>query len=182
MIEKTLVLIKPDGVERFLIGEIIKRFEKTGLKVVALKMLLPQKKVLEKHYKDSEVYYESIGKKALATYREYNIDIKKELGTDNPVEIGRMARNWTIKYVGRGAVVAMVLKGPHAIENCRRLCGYTAPLKADVGSIRGDYALDSPLYANLEKRAIENLVHASGDKEEAEKEIALWFSPEEILE
>lgn len=182
MIEKTLILIKPDGVERMLVGEIIHRFERTGLKLVALKMLKAPREILEKHYIADENYYRSIGEKTLATYREYNLDVKKELGTDDPVKIGEIVRNWTIDYVSRGPIVAMVLKGPHAIENCRRLCGYTAPLKADVGSIRGDYALDSPLHANLEKRAIENLVHASGNREEAEREIALWFSPEEIME
>lgn len=182
MIEKTLILIKPDGVERLLIGTIIKRFEKTGLRVVALKMLKAPKEILEKHYAADPEYYKSIGEKTLSTYREYNLDPIKELGTDDPEKIGKMVRDWTIKYVSRGPVVAMVLKGPHAVENCRRLVGYTAPFKADVGSIRGDFALDSPLYANLEKRAIENLVHASGTKEEAEREIALWFTPEEILE
>ncbi|MCL4386766.1 nucleoside-diphosphate kinase [Patescibacteria group bacterium] len=181
--EQTVVIVKPDGVKRGLIGEIIKRFEQTGLKVVALKMIVPSEVLLQKHYKSTdEEYLKSLGKKTLATYEQYKIDPIKELGTDDPLRIGKMVMDWLLKYVASGPVVPMILEGRHAVDNARMISGATMPVNALPGTIRGDFSTDSAAYANVEKRSVMNLVHASGTVEEANFEKALWFAPEEIHE
>lgn len=179
--ERTLVLIKPDGVKRQLSGEIINRFERAGLKIKALKMVMPSRELANKHLPSDEKWIVGLGNKTLKNYKEKSIDPIKAVGTDNPLKIGQMVRKWLLEYLIEGPVVAMVLEGYHAVENARRLCGYTIPYSADVGSIRGDYALDSPAYANAEKRAVKNLVHAAEDAVYAKKEITLWFKKEEIM-
>ncbi len=181
--EQTLVLIKPDGVRRQLVGEIISRFERAGLKIKALKLVRPSKSLLEKHYPTTEKWFRSVGEKVLKLYEEKKIDPQKELGTFDPSEIGRLVKSWLVSgYMSSGPVVALVLSGYHAVDNARKICGYTYPYNADMGTIRGDFSLDSPIYANLEKRAVENLIHASESLEEAHREIKLWFREEEIIE
>ncbi|MCX7880982.1 MAG: nucleoside-diphosphate kinase [Patescibacteria group bacterium] len=182
LIEQTLILVKPDGVKRGLVGEIIKRLETTGLKLVALKMIKPSKALAEKHYpKDRKEFIEGMGKKTLENYQEVGLDPIKMLGTDNPHKIGLMIREWLIEYLTSDPVVAMVWQGPLAVSLVRKVAGNTLPFKAECGSIRGDLAFDSSALANTQKRAIKNLVHASGSKEEATYEIPLWFSKEEIV-
>ncbi len=179
--EKTLVLIKPDGVKRGLVGQIIARFEKVGLKIVAAKFLTANKELLEKHYpKDRDELWIGIGNKTLENYKQYNIDPKDSLGTADPLEIGKMVRVWLMDYVSSGPVFAVVLEAPHAVELVRKMAGHTLPLIAAPGTIRGDFAYDSSYLANSNKRAIENLLHASGTKEEADYEIPLWFTKDEI--
>jgi len=179
--ERTLVIIKPDGVERRLMGEIIQRFERAELKIKAMKMIMAPKDLLEKHYTDGEDFLRTLGQKSLNTYKEYNLDAKDALGTDDDLEIGTMVREWLIDFMASGPVVPMVIEGNHAIDSVRTLIGKTIPLFADVGSIRGDYSCDSPDLANYEKRPIKNLIHASGNKEEAEQEINIWFKGDEIV-
>ncbi len=179
--EQTLVIIKPDGVERGFIGGIVSRFEKTGLKVKALKMMQPSEDLLNKHYPDDKKWLKKVGEKTLKVYKDYNIDPLEKLGTSDSLKIGKMTKKWIIDYMKRGPMVVMILSGYHAVDNVRKLAGYTYPVGADVGSIRGDFCLDSPVYANLEKRAVENLVHASESKKDAQKEISMWFSKEEIF-
>ncbi len=182
IIEKTLILVKPDGVKRGLVGEIIKRIEKTGLKLVALKMVSPSKELAEKHYpQDRKEFIEGMGKKTLENYQELGLDPIKELGTNDAQKIGLMIREWLIEMIENQPVVAMVFQGPLAVSLVRKLAGNTLPFKANCGSIRGDLSFDSSTLANLQKRAIKNLVHASGTKEEAEYEINLWFQPSEII-
>ena len=180
IMERTLVLVKPDGVERKLIGEIIRRFERATLQIDAMKLVNPKRELLEKHYTDKGEYLKALGQKTLSTYKEYNMDPIKELGTDSDLEIGKMVREWLIGFMMSGPVLAMVLSGNHAVDAVRSIVGKTIPLFADVGTIRGDFSLDSPDFANAEKRPVKNLVHASGNTEEAGQEIALWFSPEEF--
>lgn len=168
-------MIKPDGVNRGFIGEIISTFEKSGFNIIALKMVKPTKELVAKHYPDKTDWFHSVGGKTLKGYAEIGLNVKKELGTDDQVEIGKMIKNWLIDYITSGNVVAMVLEGNLAVSNVRRLCGNTLPIFADPGSIRGRYSLDSPDFANAEKRPVYNLVHASGEKSEAEYEISLWF-------
>lgn len=180
--EKTLVVIKPDGVARGLVGEIIRRFERVGLKVVASKMLQVTAEHAEKHYpKDRDALWIGIGKKTLENYEEMGVDPKKELGTDDPHEIGHMVRVWLHKYITEGPVFAMVLEGPHSVELVRRITGHTLPIKAASGTIRGDFSFDSSYLANSAKRPIRNLIHASGDLDEAQYEVALWFGDDEIV-
>lgn len=165
MIQKTLVLIKPDGVERNLIGEIINRFEKNGLKVVKIEMLTASGEILAKHYPSDEDYLRIIGEKSKAAGD----------AVDNVVEQGRKVVNALKTFMSSGPIVKMILEGEDAIANVRKITGYTDPAKADPGTIRGDLGEDSILQANGEGRPVYNLVHASGTPEEAEAEINLWF-------
>lgn len=180
--EQTLVLIKFDGVARGLVGEITSRFEKTGLKIVAAKLTNVSQELAEKHYPtDREEFLKGMGQKTLDNYAQVGADPVEKLGTDSPLEIGKMIREWLIGYLQEGPVMAYILEAPHAIELVRKLCGHTLPLIAAPGTIRGDYAFDSSYLANTARRAIRNMMHASGTVEEARYEIPLWFTKEEIL-
>lgn len=179
--EQTLVVIKPDGVKRGLIGEIISRFEKAGLKIVALKMIWVDKELVGKHYPESRTeLLRGIGEKTLKTYAEYGKDPKVELGTDDPLEIGKIVNMWNMELLTSGPVVAMVVEGNHAVDNVRRIVGPTLPAFAPPGTIRGDYSIDSPVLANQKKRSVRNLIHASGNLQEAKYEIDLWFGNQDI--
>ena len=181
MKQRTLVVLKPDAVKRGLIGEIIKRFERVGLKLVACKMLQVSRELADKHYPLSRrEFIEGMGKKTLENYKDMGVDPIKEMGTDDPYEIGKVIREWLVEMITSGPVLAMVWEGPHAVELVRKITGHTLPLKAEPGTIRGDFSFDSSYLANTGKRAIKNLLHASGDPEEAEYEINLWFSEDEI--
>lgn len=180
--EQTVVLIKPDGVKRGVAGEIIHRFERMGLKIVAMKMLLPTQELLHKHYRtDREETIERLGKKTLVAYEKYGKDAKQELGTDDPMELGKMVVGWLLDYVSSGPVIAILLEGRHAVENVLNTAGPTMPVQAPAGTIRGDFSTDSAAYANDEKRGVANLVHVSGSIEEANFEKTLWFDPNEIF-
>lgn len=178
--EKTLVLVKPDGVKRGLVGEITGRIERRGLKVVALKMLWATQEQLRDHFPKDEEWVGRLGDKGLKTFKEYNLDPVKLMGTDNPYEIGKMVKKSLFEYMTSGPVVAMVVQGLHAIDMVRKLAGHTLPVFADMGTIRGDFSVDSPAVANVEKRAIRNIMHASETPDEAKNEINLWFALDEI--
>ena len=178
--ERTVVIIKPDGVKRGLIGEVISRFEKMGLKIVALKMVKADFEILGKHYQDDKEYLKKLGEKTLKTYKEYGKDPKEDLGTKDTLELGKMIRQWTIYYVGSGPIVVLLIEGQHAVDNVRMVAGDTMPVKAVPGTIRGDLATDSAAYANFEKRGVQNIIHASASVEEAKFEEKLWFRENEI--
>jgi len=179
--ERTLVVLKPDAVARGLMGQILTRFENVGLKMVAAKITSARRDLVEKHYPDDrEELWVGIGNKTLENYAKFEIDPKESLGTSDAMEIGKMVRVWLMDYLMEGPVLAMVLEGPHAVELVRKLCGHTLPLVSAPGTIRGDFSYDSSYLANSSKRPIKNLMHASGNVEEAEYEIPLWFTPEEI--
>lgn len=180
--ERTLVLVKSDGVQRGLIGEVIGRMEKRGLKVIGLKMVKPTIEHLDEHYPKDETWITRLGEKGFAVFDEYGIDPKEYMGTNDKKEAGTMVRKWLIDYLMEAPVVALIIEGVHAVDMVRKIAGTTLPSKADIGTIRGDFSVDSPASANLEGRAIKNIVHASENKEEAEHEIAHWFSAEEIFE
>lgn len=181
MIEKSLVLMKPDAVQRGIVGEILHRFERMGLKIVGMKMIHPEKNFVEKHYSTSDENLKVMGNKTIEDAKENGVDLLKTLGTEDPLQIGKQIWNWSIEFLSSGPVIAMVLEGPHAIANIRTQVGHTLPLKSAPGTIRGDYGLDSSFSGNSRNRTIYNLVHASGNKVEADLEISLWFKPEEIL-
>lgn len=180
--ERTLVLIKPDGVKRGLIGEIIQRIEQRGLKVIAMQMLWAEKKDLSAHYSDAQENLKNMGEKTLANYQKQGLNAIEEIGTDDPVKIGGMVREWILDFMTSGPIVKMVVEGVHAVEMIRKLVGNTIPANAEMGTIRGDFSVDSAVLANAQKRGIRNVIHASGTIPEAEKEIALWFSDKEIHE
>jgi nucleoside-diphosphate kinase len=178
--ERTCIIIKPDGVKRGLIGEVLKRIEQRGLKVIGLKMITPDRKFIEEFLPKSEEWLIGMGNKTLATYKQYNKDPIKEMGTDDPLQIGKKVKEWLIEFWLSGPVVAVAVSGIHAIDMVRKIIGKTIPATAEMGTIRGDYSVDSPVLANMDKRAIHNIVHASGDPNEAKHELACWFKESEI--
>lgn len=180
--ERTVVLIKPDGVKRGLIGDIIHRLEQRGLKIIALKMVQTTSKQVDGHYPKDQKWIRRLGEKSLGTYQKYGIDPVKAVGTSDADEIGKMVRGWIVDFMISGPLVKMVVQGVHAVEMVRKLCGNTLPNLAEMGTIRGDYSVDSPALANSDKRAVHNLIHASETLEEAEHELDFWFAPEEIFE
>jgi nucleoside-diphosphate kinase len=181
--ERSVVLVKPDGVKRGLAGEIIRRFEQAGLKIVAMKMIWVDKELVGKHYPDDRLeLLEGMGKKTLDTYAKYGKDAGEELGTMDPLEIGKMINQWNMDFLSSGPVVAILLEGLHAIDNVRMIAGNTIPTFASPGTVRGDYSIDSPALANANKRAVHNLMHASGNAEEAKYEEQLWFHKKEIYD
>ncbi len=178
--QRTLVLVKPDGVKRGLVGEVLKRMERRGLKVVALKMVAVDRGHLERHFPTDDEWVGRLGDKGLKTFAEYELDVKQHMGTDDRMEIGKMVKESLFDYMTSGPIVAIVIEGLHAIDMVRKLAGHTLPVFAEMGTIRGDFSVDSPAIANVEKRAIHNIMHASETAAEAENEIDLWFRPEEI--
>jgi nucleoside-diphosphate kinase len=180
--ERTLVFLKPDGVQRGLIGEVVGRLERTGLKVVGLKMLRPTRELLDRHYPSDEGFLRTIGGKTREAFEAAGLDVRQQAGTDDPLAIGRQVRQWLIDFVASGPIVAFVLQGTHAVAVTRKLVGDTLPYRAAPGTIRGDLSADSPTVANLQKRPVRNLVHASGSLEEAVHEIALWFATGELYD
>ena len=180
--EKTVVLVKPDGVKRGLVGEVIARFEKMGLKILALKMVWVDKAIAQKHYPESrQELMKAIGEKTLDTYKKYGMDPQEDFGKMSAEEIGQMVNKWNIDFITSGPVVAILLECVHAIDNVRALAGNTLPVFAAPGTIRGDYSIDSPALANTKKRAVHNIVHASGNAEEAKYEEQLWFKKDDII-
>ena len=175
MIERTFVLIKSEAFDRFLIGEIISRFERAGLKLEEMKKVNATTEIAEKFVSNDKNWIKSIGKKTIHTYKKYDLSVIKDLGTNNILKIGKLVRKWLISHLISGPVVAIIFSGNHAIESARKIIGNTMPLFANLGSIRGDFSTDTPDLANREKRVILNLVHASETVEEAEREISIWF-------
>ncbi|MEM3370349.1 MAG: nucleoside-diphosphate kinase [Candidatus Woesearchaeota archaeon] len=172
-IERTLVLIKPDAVQRGLIGRIIERFENVGLKIVGMKMIQADKELAMKHYPKKLI--EVMGEKTLNDWKEMGIN------TDlDKVRIGEKAWNDLISFAIESPMVAIVLEGVHAVEVVRKMCGPTSPHKAPPGTIRGDFSHISMGYASSRGFGGRNIIHASGSKGEAEAEIMLWFKPNEI--
>ena len=173
--EQTYVMLKPDAVKKGLTGEIIKRFEQRDLKIVALEMFMPTREQIDEHYPKDETWIARLGQKTLKTYEKYGMDPEKELGMSNDLQIGKEVRKWLVDYMLSAPLVRMVVQGIHAVDVVRKITGPTLPFMAEVGTIRGDFSIDSPLLANKEKRAVMNLVHASETPEEAKHEIEHWF-------
>lgn len=175
--ERTLVVIKPDGIQRSLVGEIIKRFEQAGLKIVAMKMLVPDAKHIEMHYTLDPEWRRKTGEKTIKSYLDKGI---KPPYTD-PLKITEILLRKLKNYMTSGPVVAMVLEGAHAVAIVRKLTGGTEPLTSDVGTIRGDFVIDSYQMSDSDGRSVRNLIHASGSVPEAEQEIPHWFTSKEII-
>lgn len=176
--EKTLVIIKPDGIQRTLMGEIVSRYERTGLKLIAIKMLVATADFIEKHYTLDPEWMRKTGEKNLQAYKNKGLKPPH----DDPIEQSKMILEKLKSYMASGPIVVMVWQGLHAVAIVRKITGSTEPLSSDVGTIRGDYVLDSYQVADDDMRAIRNLVHSSGSVKEAEDEIRHWFSKEEIME
>jgi nucleoside-diphosphate kinase len=177
IIEKTLVLIKPDGIARSLIGRIISRFEDIGLKIVGMKMVWVDKNFAGKHYPLDEIWAKNVFEKTKTTHEKEG----KPFPHKDYLEFGRMIQGWNIDFLVEGPVIAMVIEGPHAIEIVRKIVGNTEPKQSSPGTIRGDFAMiESYAVANNQGRVFRNLIHASDSVETANKEMALWFRKEEV--
>ena len=176
--ERTLVVIKPDGIQRSLIGEIIKRYERLGLKLVGIKMLVPTVEMIEKHYTLDPEWRRITGEKRIKAAK----DKGEVLETEDPYEITAVILENLKKYMTSGPVVAMVWQGAHAVEIVRKMTGGTEPRSTDIGTIRGDFVLDSYAMSDSDGRAIRNLIHASGSVNDKQDEISHWFANNELLD
>lgn len=168
-------MIKPDGVQKGLIGETIKRFEQRDLKIVALEMFQPTHEEIDNHYPKDKAWITRLGHKSIETYNKYNLNAKTLVGSDDPAAVGVMVRKWLVDYMTSAPLVRMVVEGLHAVDMVRKIIGPTMPYLADMGTLRGDFSNDSAALANAEKRAVMNLAHASETPEEATHEIKHWF-------
>jgi len=171
-------MIKPDGIQRSLMGEIIKRFERVGLKMVAAKMIVPTTEQIEKHYTLDPEWRRVTGEKTIKGYKDKGLEPPSE----DPLEITAIILKNLKNYMSSGPVLAMIWQGVHSVKIVRKLVGGTEPFTSDVGTIRGDYVIDSYQLSDQDNRSIRNLVHASGSVEEANMEIEHWFKPEEIID
>lgn len=176
--ERTLVIIKPDGIQRNLIGEIIQRYERVGLKLVAAKMLVANEDMIEKHYTLDPEWRQITGEKTIKGY----IDKGLTPPITDPLKITEILLKKLKSYISSGPILVMVWEGAHAVSIVRKITGGTEPLKADIGTIRGDYVHDSYQLSDNDNRPIRNLVHASGSVKEAQDEIKHWFSENEIID
>ena len=175
--ERTLVIIKPDGIQRTLVGELIRRYERTGLKLVALKMLVPDADMVERHYLIDPEWRRITGEKTIESYRKKG----KTPPSEDPLAVTAIILKHLNVYMSSGPVIVMVWEGMHAIGIVRKITGGTEPLTSDVGTIRGDFTIDSYEVSDIDGRSIRNLIHASGNIHDAQKEIALWFNKEELI-
>ena len=173
--ERTLVLLKPDTVQRSLIGEIIGRFERVGLKLTAMKMVMPTEKQLEDHYNKDDEWYLKKGERMVEDLKANNLPVEKEA-----IEYGRDIIRVVVRYMKEAPVIALVLEGNKAVDVVTKLTGTTEPSTSDVGTIRGDFTIDSYEHSTYENRGVKNLIHCSETPEEAERELKLWFTEEEV--
>lgn len=176
--ERTLVIIKPDGIQRNLVGEIISRFERVGLKIVGVKMMHATEDLIKNHYTLDPGWFKSVGEKGIKGLLDKGIEPESL----DPDVMAHAVLKRLVKYMTSGPIIAMILEGAHAAKIVRKITGGTEPLTSDVGTIRGDYVLDSYSMSNDDDRAVRNLIHASGSVKEAEDEIKHWFKDEEIME
>jgi nucleoside-diphosphate kinase len=174
--EKTFVIIKPDGVQRSLVGEILSRIERTGLKISALRMLVPKEEQCWQHYNKDEAWFQEKGERIVKEFEAQGIPVEKPA-----VEYGKDIVRQLAKFMTSGPVVAMVITGNQAVVVVKKLVGATEPMTSDVGPIRGDLTIDSYALAGVDRRAVRNLIHCSDKVEEAEREIKIWFSEEDMV-
>ncbi|MCD4756186.1 nucleoside-diphosphate kinase [bacterium] len=176
--ERTLLIFKPDVVQRQITGELISRFERKGFKIVGMKMLVPTRDQVGQHYIDSEEYLTEVGTRA----KKGAISRGEDVNDWNDLEEGKKIRDWNIDYLTCGPVLAIVMEGFGIIEGVRKMLGATNPISGDVGTVRMDYSLDCFALADKQSRSTRTMVHASDSVENANREIPLWFSEEELVE
>jgi len=173
--ERCLIILKPDAVQRSLIGEIISRFERVGLKFTAFKFLVPTEEQLLAHYNKDEAWFLKKGQRTIDDLKAAGLPVDKE-----PIEYGKDIIRLIVRFMQESPVLAFVVEGNSSVVVSLKLTGSTEPATADIGTIRGDYTLDSYGHSSYENRSVRNLIHCSESPEEAEREIALWFTDEEI--
>lgn len=175
--ERTLVILKPDAVQRGLVGEIIRRIENTGLKLVALKFVQASEEQLWQHYNKDDEWYSKKGQRTVEERQTAGLPVEKEA-----IEYGKDIVRALVKFMSSGPVVPMVWEGNQAVGIVKKIVGSTEPLTSDGGTIRGDYTLDSYELSSIDSRAVRNLVHCSDPVTDAAREIPLWFKPEELCQ
>ena len=174
--ERTLVIIKPDGVQRSLIGEIVSRFERTGLKFTGFKFLVPTREQCMVHYNKDEEWFLRKGTRIVEDLKSQGLPVEKE-----PIEYGRDIIEMNNKFMTAGPVLAMVIEGNQSVAIVKKIVGSTEPSTSDVGTIRGDLTVDSYAHSANQNRAVRNLIHCSDAPEEAEREIKVWFDEKELI-
>ncbi len=174
--ERTFVIIKPDGIQRSLVGDIIQRFERAGLKIVAMKFGMADEQKLWAHYNKDDAWYLKKGTGIVENRKAAGMEVTKE-----PIEYGKDIIRALVKYITSGPVVMLCLQGNQAVAVVKKLTGGTEPATSDVGTIRGDYTLDSYQMANVDERAVRNLIHCSDNLDDANREVAMWFAEAELL-
>ncbi len=171
--------MKPDAVRRGLVGEIITRFERAGFEIIAAKVAHATPEMVRRAAPNTPEWFASVGQKTIDNHKVAGCDPRAAFGTDVPEQIGRIVRERVVEYLSSGPVFAMVLQGEGTVAKVRRMVGHTFPNIADPGTIRGDYSSVSGVQSDLAGKSCENLVHASSDGEEVERDIASWFSFQE---
>lgn len=174
--ERTFVMIKPDGVLRWLVWTILSKFEHRGLKIVALKMIQPVEAQVRAHYPmQDNAWIGRLGEKSLGSLDGLWLDATEVFGTDDKMVIGKSVAESLVGYLTSWPAIAIIIEWLQAVTMVRKIVWHTLPNKADIWSIRADYSVDTPLIANLEGRSIHNLIHASELPEEVDAEIKVWF-------
>lgn len=179
--QRALIIIKPDGVQRGLIGRIITRFEQVGLKIIGFKFEMATSDKVIAHYPETDAWFKKVGERTLTNYKKKGLDAKKIFNTDDAIQIGRTVKKWLITYFQESPVLIMVLESYDCIEVCRKLSGNTIPVLANPGTIRGDFSHDCIDLANEQNRPLRNIIHASDTAEDGEKEIKVWFKDDELF-
>lgn len=174
--ERSLILLKPDTVQRSLVGEIIGRFERVGLKLSAMKLTMANEAQLLAHYNKDDSWYQRKGEGIVADMKAHNMEVTKE-----PLEYGKDIIRNMVRYMTVAPVIAIICEGNQSVAVVKKLTGTTEPATSDVGTIRGDFTVDSYSHATIENRGVRNLIHCSESTEEAEREIKLWFKDDEII-
>lgn len=174
--ERTFVILKPDTVQRSLMGEVIKRFERTGLKCTAIKMAVANEAQLLQHYNKDDAWFSKKGASVVEEMKAQGRPIEKEA-----IEYGKDIIRTIVHYMTAAPVVMMIWEGNKAVDVVTKIVGTTEPSTSDVGTIRGDYTVDSYTHSSIENRSVRNLIHCSDVPAEAEREIAIWFKAEEIM-
>lgn len=175
-IEKTFVMIKPDGVKRGLVGDIFSRFERVGLKLVAARMIMATEEQAKNNYPGTKDWLIGMGDKTLSNYAS-NLDLLQEdLGTTDPLAIGKKIYKALVSYLTESPVIISVWEGNHAVKVVEKIVGKTDPTQADIGTLRGDYGFDTPQFAVKSGRIVfRNMIHRSDSVHEAQREIEHWF-------
>ncbi len=175
MIERTLIIIKPDALKRGLVGKIIETFENVGLKLLTAKMLRPNEQVIKNHYPGTPEWIREMGEKTLASFKQSGDNVMKTFDTEDPNKLGTFVYDRLIKYWMEGPIIVMIWEGPNAITVARKLRGHTIPAIADPGTLLAQFSFDSsPLSTSLD-RVVKTFIHASGSTDESEREIKYWF-------
>lgn len=179
--QRSLILIKPDGIQRGLIGKILKRFEQAGLTIVGFKFVWATEKQIADHYPSTDKWFTTVGQRTLTNYQKKGLDATGVFGTADAITIGKTVKQWLIKYLQQSPVLIFVLESYGAVETIRKICGNTIPFLAVPGTVRSDFAHDTIDLANEQNRPLRNVIHASETVEDADKEIKIWFNAEELF-